>query len=82
MAIEVCYRKPHIHDKDLFTEEEELLLEIIAEHISYFIKQIQSMRDLQKSKYQLSITLRSIGDGVIVAYIGGLKIKNMLTFRI
>jgi hypothetical protein len=61
-AIEVCYRKPHIHDRDLFTEEEKLLLETIAEQISDVIEQIQSKHDLQKSKYQLAITLRSIGD--------------------
>jgi len=69
--IEVCYRKPPLHEMDPFIKEEKLVLETVAEHLSRVIEQIQAKKDLQKSNNQLSITLHSIGDGVIVTDAGG-----------
>jgi len=69
--IEVCYRKPPLHETDPFIKEEKLVLETVAEHLSRVIEQIQAKKDLQKSNNQLSITLHSIGDGVIVTDAGG-----------
>jgi diguanylate cyclase (GGDEF)-like protein/PAS domain S-box-containing protein len=65
-TLEVSYLKPPINDKDSFTREEKLVLETIAEHLSRIAEQIQAKEDLQRSRNQLSITLDSIGDGVIV----------------
>jgi|GEM_PF-1989508 len=70
-TIEVCYRKPHTDDGDLFIKEEKMVLETVAEHLSRVIEQIQSQESLRKSNNQLSITLHSIGDGVIVTDASG-----------
>jgi diguanylate cyclase len=43
-----------------------MVLETVAEHLSRVIEQIEAGEELQKSNNQLSITLDSIGDGVIV----------------
>ncbi len=65
-TIEVYYNKPPHNGQESFTKEEQLVLETIAEHLSRVAEQIQAKEDLQISKNQLSITLDSIGDGVIV----------------
>ncbi len=65
-TIEVCYHKPHTNDGDMFIKEEKMVLETVAEHLSRVIEQIQANEELQKSNNQLSTTLDSIGDGVIV----------------
>ena len=70
-AIEVCYSKTHTNDEDMFIKEEKMVLEIVAEHLTRVIEQIQAKESLQKSKNQLSTTLHSIGDGVIVTDAGG-----------
>lgn len=64
--IEVCCRKSPNNDKDSFTKEEQLVLETVAEHLSRVTEQIQLKEELQRSNNKLSITLDSIGDGVIV----------------
>ncbi len=69
--IEVCYLKPPLQEGDPFSEEEKLMLRTVAELLSRVTEQIQAQEDLQKSKYQLSITLHSIGDGVIVTDTSG-----------
>jgi diguanylate cyclase (GGDEF)-like protein/PAS domain S-box-containing protein len=65
-TIEVCYSKPHTNDRDIFIKEEIMVLETIAEHLTRVIEQMRIKEVLQKSNNQLSITLHSIGDGVIV----------------
>jgi len=70
-TLEVCYHKPPLNDQDLFIKEEKLVLETVAEHLSRVTEQIQAKEDLRRSKNQLSITLRSIGDGVIVTDASG-----------
>ncbi len=65
-TIEVYYNKPPHNGQESFTKEEQLVLETIAEHLSRVAEQIQAKEDLQISKNELSITLDSIGDGVIV----------------
>lgn len=65
-SIEVCYSKQPLQRLDSFTKEERLVLETVAEHLSRVTEQIQAKEDLQRSKNKLSITLDSIGDGVIV----------------
>jgi diguanylate cyclase (GGDEF)-like protein/PAS domain S-box-containing protein len=69
--IEVCYHKPPLQETDPFIKEEKMVLETVAEHLSRVIEQIQAKEELQKSNDQLSITLHSIGDGVIVTDTGG-----------
>ncbi len=69
--IEVCYYKPPLHEKDPFIKEEKMVLETLAEHLSRVIEQIQIEESLQKSNNQLSITLHSIGDGVVVTDASG-----------
>lgn len=65
-SIEISSRIPPLHGQFAFTKEEQLVLETIAEHLSRVIEQIQEKNDLQRSKNKLSMTLDSIGDGVIV----------------
>jgi diguanylate cyclase (GGDEF)-like protein/PAS domain S-box-containing protein len=69
--IEVCYLKPPLHERESFSKDEKLMLGTIAEHLSRITEQIQAEEDLQKSKNQLSTTLQSIGDGVIVTDANG-----------
>ena len=69
--IEVCYLKPPLHEGEYFSKDEKLMLGTIAEHLSRVSEQIQAEEGLQKSKNQLSITLDSIGDGVIVTDANG-----------
>jgi diguanylate cyclase (GGDEF)-like protein/PAS domain S-box-containing protein len=65
-TIEVSYNKPLLHEQDPFIKEEKLMLETVAQHLGRVIEQLQDQEDLQKSRSQLSTTLYSIGDGVIV----------------
>ena len=65
-SVEVCYHRPPLHVQEAFSKEEQMVLEMIAEHLSYVTEQIEAKEDLQRSKNKLSITLDSIGDGVIV----------------
>jgi diguanylate cyclase (GGDEF)-like protein/PAS domain S-box-containing protein len=69
--IEVCNLKPPLHERESFSKDEKLMLGTIAEHLSRITEQIQAEEDLQKSKNQLSTTLQSIGDGVIVTDANG-----------
>ena len=75
-TLEVCYHKLPLNDQEHFIKGEKLVLETIAEHLSRVTEQIQAKEDLEKSKNQLSITLNSIGDGVIVTNASG-KITRM-----
>ena len=65
-AIEVCYlESPGQQQGDPFLKEEKLLLETVAEHLGRVIEQIYAKKALEESENKLSITLDSIGDGVI-----------------
>ncbi len=70
-TIEVCYHKPYLHERDPFIKEEKIMLKTVSEHLSRVTEQIQIEEELQKSKNQLSITLHSIGDGVIATDTSG-----------
>ena len=70
-TIEACSLKSPLHGTDPFLKEEKMVLKTVAEHLSRLIEQIQDKKDLQKSNDQLSITLHSIGEGVIVTDASG-----------
>ena len=70
-TIEACSLKPPLHETDPFIKEEKMVLKTVAEHLNRVIEQIQTKKDLQKSNDQLSTTLHSIGDGVIVTDASG-----------
>ncbi len=65
-AIEVCYLEPPGQKQgDPFFKEEKLLLETVAEQLGRVIEQTYAKKALEESENKLSITLDSIGDGVI-----------------
>ncbi|RQD76081.1 MAG: PAS domain S-box protein [Candidatus Syntrophonatronum acetioxidans] len=65
-TVEVCYLEfPGPREEKPFLKEEVMLVETVAEHLSRVIEQIQAKKALEESENKLSITLDSIGDGVI-----------------
>jgi len=64
-TIEVCYLELPNREQNPFLTEEKLMLATTAEHLSRVIEQIQAKKVLQESVNKLSVTLHSIGDGVI-----------------
>ena len=70
-VVEVCYPETPEEEEDPFVKEEKLMVETVSEHLGRVIEQIQARKALQESENKLSITLHSIGDGVITTDAGG-----------
>ncbi len=70
-SIKACYPEQPSCQEELFSKEEKLVLEIIAHHINRVIERNQMEKVLEESRENLSITLNSIGDGVIATDLDG-----------
>ena len=66
--IEVCYlsKHPKSYQETVFLQEEFELIKSIARKISAIVKNLEQEKEIKEQKSFLSITLNSIGDGLIV----------------
>jgi PAS domain S-box-containing protein len=70
-SIKACYPEQLPYPKEYFLEEEKLVLEILSHHINRVIERNQIEKVIKESKENISITLNSIGDGVIATDLNG-----------
>jgi diguanylate cyclase (GGDEF)-like protein/PAS domain S-box-containing protein len=70
--IKACYHEQLLRGGEFFLEKEKLVLELLSHHINRVIERNEIERVMKEDREKISITLNSIGDGVIATDLQGI----------